>query len=264
MFGKRLKINVDLCEKGYNKSKTHKNIIAFTYAVSSSGLPIYYDVYRGGLVDAKALRRIIDFFIANKIEVKGVILDRGYCTENCLDYLRDNGINYKVILKSNTEAFKNLVIKAGKNIRLNANNLIKGTNLFGIQEKTKLFKNSKYENYVSLYFNVDKLGKDFNKFIKKYNEELNRLLNDIKNDEKEIKVSSEMKKYFSIIENNGKKEIVYNIDELQNKIDSEGFFAVASNIQDSAEETYYIVKSSYFLYNIKAIIETSFVLCYNM
>ena len=239
--------NVDLCEQGHNKSRTHKNIISFSFAVTSFGLPIYYEVYRGGLVDAKALTRIIDFLTQHNIAVKGIILDRGYCTEDCLDYLRYKHINFKVILKSNTEGFKKLVLGVGKDIRLNANNLIKGTNLFGIQQKTKLFKSSKYESYVSLFFNIDKFGRKFNKFIQKYNTEFTRLLNAIKNGEKDIKVSSDMKDFFTIIDNDGKKEIACNVEKLQLEIDQEGFFAVASNIEDSAEETYNIIQSKIYV-----------------
>ena len=44
---------------------------------------------------------------------------------------------------------------------LNVNNLIKGTNVFGIQQKIKLFKNSQYNSYIRLYFNIDKFGRSF-------------------------------------------------------------------------------------------------------
>ena len=50
-----------------------------------------------------------------------------------------------------------------------------------------------------------------------------------------------MKKYFNVEVNNGKQEVVCNIELLQQYIDSEGFFGVASNVEDSAEETYNIV-----------------------
>ena len=238
--------DVDLCEQGYNKSKSNKDIIAFSYAVTSFGLPVYYEVYRGGLVDAKALKRIVDFLTENKITVEGVILDRGYCTETCLNYLRENNINFKVILKSNTEGFKTVVLEAGQSIRLNANHLIKGTNLFGIQTKTKLFKTSSYDSFVSLYFNIDKLGRNFNKFIDKYNNEYDRLLQCIEKGE-DVTVSSDMANYFTIVEENGTKQVYRNLEQLQLAIDKEGFFAVASNVEDSAETTYNIIRSKIYV-----------------
>ena len=237
---------VEICEPGHNKSHSNKNIIAFSYAVTSYGLPLYYEVYRGGLVDAKALKRILDFLAQNDITVQGVILDRGYCTEACLNYFYDNKFTFKVIVKGNLESFKNLVKEVGTTIRLNAENLIKGTNIFGIQKKIKLFKSSEHEVYLSLFFSIDKLGKSFNKFIEKYNNELNRLLAGIKKGDK-VSVSQDMKQYFTVEVNNGKQEVICNIEKLQQYIDSEGFFAVASNVEDSAEETYNIVQSKIYV-----------------
>ena len=56
-----------------------------------------------------------------------------------------------------------------------------------------------------------------------------------------VSVFPDMKKYFNVEVNNGKQEVVCNIELLQQYIDSEGFFGVASNVEDSAEETYNIV-----------------------
>ena len=46
---------VELAEKGHAKSHKNSNIVSFTYAVSDKGLPVTFSVYRGGLVDAKAM-----------------------------------------------------------------------------------------------------------------------------------------------------------------------------------------------------------------
>lgn len=40
---------VDLAEKGHAKSRKNMNIVSFTYAVTTDGRPVTYDVYRGGL-----------------------------------------------------------------------------------------------------------------------------------------------------------------------------------------------------------------------
>ena len=46
---------VELAEKGYAKSHRNSNIVSFSYAVTSSGMPVTFNVYRGGLVDAKGM-----------------------------------------------------------------------------------------------------------------------------------------------------------------------------------------------------------------
>lgn len=82
-------IGVDLAEKGHAKSKKNVGIVSFTYAVTAEGKPITFDIYRGGLVDAKAMKTVIDHLGEFGFRLNGVILDRGYCDVNVLRYLRD-------------------------------------------------------------------------------------------------------------------------------------------------------------------------------
>ena len=85
---------VELAEKGHAKSKRNVEIVSFTYAVTPGGKPVTFDVYRGGLVDAKEMQAIIDFLSECGIAVEGVILDRGYCNAKAIRFLDSKGIAY--------------------------------------------------------------------------------------------------------------------------------------------------------------------------
>ena len=87
---------VEIAEKGHAKSGKNINIVSFTYAITPEGRPVAYDVYRGGLVDAKALQAILDFLKGCGISVAGVILDRGYCNAAAIRYLVEHEISYAI------------------------------------------------------------------------------------------------------------------------------------------------------------------------
>lgn len=90
---------VDLAEKGMAKSHNNSNIVSFTYAVTTDGKPVFYEAYRGSLVDFKAMKSVIDFLSESGFMVKGVILDRGYCNSQVLRYLHDHSLSYIIMVK---------------------------------------------------------------------------------------------------------------------------------------------------------------------
>ena len=96
---------VILAEHGHAKSRKNINIVSFTYAVTTDGKPITFEVYRGGLVDSKAMKTIIDFLNDCGIKLKGVILDRGYCDSKVIKYLRENEIAYLIMIKGTPQGY---------------------------------------------------------------------------------------------------------------------------------------------------------------
>ena len=94
--------------------------MSFTYAVTNEGKPVTYDVYRGGLVDKKAMKTIIDFLDECGISIRGVILDRGYCDANAIRYLNEKKIAYVIMVKGNPEGYGELIQEYGSKIKMNA------------------------------------------------------------------------------------------------------------------------------------------------
>lgn len=143
---------VELAEKGHAKSHKNIDIVSFTYAVAKNGKPVTFDVYRGGLVDKKAMKSIIDFLNECGISVEGVILDRGYCDSDVIKYLTNAGIDYVIMLKGNSEGYEKIVNEHASEIKMNFAYFVPYTHLFGYQESIQVFKNYDHKDYITLFF----------------------------------------------------------------------------------------------------------------
>ena len=167
---------VELAEKGHAKSHKNINIVSFSYAVTTSGLPVTFNVYRGGLVDAKAMKQITDFLQECNIGIRGVILDRGYCNSKAVKFLNENGIPYIVIVKGSPLGAEQIVTEYGEAIKGNASYFIEGTTLFGVQKPYQIFKDYKHLDYLTLFFDCANASDRITTLMKKINREKNRLV----------------------------------------------------------------------------------------
>ena len=244
---------VELGEKGHAKSLRNRNIISFTYAVTEKGRPVTFELYRGGLVDAKAMKRILSFLGEAGIKVKGVILDRGYCDSNTLQYLEGEKIPYIIMVKSNPAGAKSIIEKYGSIIRLNAKYIIPGSCLFGVQDKVQLFDNYVHEDYVTLFYDLKNGSDRILDFLKKMNKESERIEFLLKKGDDAV-IASKFKNVLRISGDNLHVEIV--TDELQKVLDEKGLYAIVSSeeltplevhqlyqARNSSETEYMIIKS---------------------
>jgi len=143
---------VELAEHGHAKSKKNINIVSFSYAVTTDGKPVTFEVYRGGLVDAKAMKAIIEFLKECQIKVKGVILDRGYCDSTAISYLHDKGISYIIMIKGNPSGYADVVLEYGEKIKMNTEFWVEGTCLFAAQKKIKLYDILEWDDHVTIFY----------------------------------------------------------------------------------------------------------------
>ena len=166
---------VVFAEKGHAKSLRNLKIVSFTYAVTETGKPVTFDIYRGGLVDAKAMKRILSFLKEAGITVRGVILDRGYCDSESLKYLESESIPYIIMVKGSPAGYTDLVNAFGNKIKLNAEYLIRGTYLFGVQEKVQLFEKYNHEDFLTLFYDYKNGGERISALLKKLYKEIDRV-----------------------------------------------------------------------------------------
>ena len=166
---------VELAEKGHAKSGKNIDIVSFSYAVTPEGKPVTYEVYRGGLVDAKAMKSILDFLKECGIAVAGVILDRGYCNAAAIRYLVKEKISYVIMVKGSPEGYEKVFQENGQKIKLNTEYLIPRTYLFGCQQKVQLFKSYAHEDYLTLFYDYRNGGDRITTLLKNLYGEMNRL-----------------------------------------------------------------------------------------
>lgn len=89
--------NIEEAEKGYDKSDTKNNIMGLMYAVSADdGLPLCYTWYNG----SKAFMEMIAFLLEFNVQIKGIIIDKGFCYKEDIEAIKKLGYPYVVILKS--------------------------------------------------------------------------------------------------------------------------------------------------------------------
>lgn len=245
---------VDIAEKGHAKSGKNINIVSFTYAVTEEGKPVTYDVYRGGLVDAKAMQKIIDFLSECGIELKGVILDRGYCDASAIKYLVKKEIAYVIMVKGHPEGYEQFVREYGAKIKMNAEYLIPYTYLFGYQEEVQLFKNYAHQDYLTLFFDYRNGSERITTLLKKLYLAMNSAEALTKKGEKPT-IDPSYKDILVVTEEKQNNQTVYHTNihtpGLQEAIDAKGLYSIVTSGPMSPEEVHR-------LYSCRGVSETQY------
>lgn len=266
-----------IAERGHAKSGKDVAIVSYLYAVDSKdGSPITFDVYRGGCVDSKAVIKMIGWLDAYQIKVKGVVVDRGFATQDVLKMLDASSISYVAMLKGDNRAHRWMLAEYGARINRQFEHMLgryygsgQGRALsrvllkndpvmYGISSKNKirLFAAHDYEAYVSLIFDGHNGEERQEAWFKKVSNtaiELQRRLDTGKN---KVQIPTELKNCLEIQEKDGLRSIIINQREVQNSGDHKGFSSLATSeymepakvndiytLRNSVEEDFSIVKT---------------------
>ena len=227
---------VELAEKGHAKSHLNTDIVSFSYAVTEAGLPVTFDIYRGGMVDGKAMQGIINFLTECKIKVKGVTLDRGYCDETCVSFLRNNNIEFEIMLKGNTSGYVNAVEELGEVIKFNTDYLVEDACMFAAQSRFKIFNSSEQQDYITIFYDYVNAAERIADLQKKMFKEKNRLIECIANGEDAPKVAEKYKELLSIEKVGDLSTVVINKEELQKSIQKKGLSGIASSTPETPSQ----------------------------
>lgn len=237
---------VTIAENGPAKSGgTSTPIVSFTYAVTDTGLPVCFDTYHGGLVDCREMQKILDDITHCGITVKGVILDRGYCNSQVLEYLNGREIPYIIMVKGEPQGLMEITQKFGNTIKLNAEYLVPGAYLFGVQGKCQLFQDYKHEDYVTLFYDYANGSDRITALLKNLYRAMDKANADIRKGVRDPQID---KKYESMIEivtktdeSDRRRRVRYaavNASGLQKALDEKGLYSVVSSKQMSAGQVH--------------------------
>lgn len=235
---------VDLAEKGHAKSGKNINIVSFTYAVTPDGKPVTYDMYRGGLVDAKAMRSVLDFLQECGLDVAGVILDRGYCSADAIRYLIKHDIAYVIMVKGSPQGYEQMLAECGQQIKMNSNYLIPHTFLFGCQKQVQLFKSFDHKDYLTLFFDYRNGSDRITALLKKMYLEMERIESALSKGEKAVVDGNSSQLLHISDEGNGHVEI--NTDALQSAIDEKGLYSIVTSNEMTPQQVHelYVSRST--------------------
>lgn len=226
---------VDIAEKGKAKSLRNTDIVSFTYAVTADGLPVTFEVYRGGLVDAKAMKRIIEFLDAYEIRIKGVILDRGYCSADVIQYLKSHNLAYVIMVKSNPDGYIRMVKEYGRSIKLDAKRLVLKTHLFAVQSSIQLFENYKHEDWLTLFYDYRNGTERIESYLEKCYREIERVEEKLAHGQIP-EISAEYSRVIHIVTDGNRNEVTVNRDELQKAFDEKGLYGIVTSEKMTPEE----------------------------
>ncbi len=247
-----------LAVPGHAKTKDSCDIVSYMYAVNGdTGIPLTYDVYYGSVVDKSAFSSLVKPLMDNNIHVKGVILDRGFCTINVINAVKEMGCSYMIMAPDNTNAYIVMMEKYADSLKWNVDYVLNGEGIFGIKDKVRLFSNSKEEGYAYLLFDGCNGTERSLRLISNIFQAHKKAQEEINNGHK-ISYPHGTKKYFieKKDENNKVVAIEFNRKEWQKDLESKGFSTLISSddmtpeeadelydVRDVSEKTYSIIKS---------------------
>lgn len=233
---------VTLKERGHDKSGQNTTIVNMMYAVAPDGTPITYHQYRGSVIDQTAVKYMILYFSHSAVNIKGLCVDRGFCSKKNTDMLRAQGIEFVMMMTSKPEGFANARNKLRDEIKYNVDKWIEGTGLFGDTTCVKMFADDEENSYLHMYYDCERGAGLTTKMLR----EITKVLNDAKRDIAKKKMPSipkELRDYVHLREGRGPRTIVIEKEKLQETIDDEGFYGLATSQEMTAMEAYKIYQA---------------------
>ena len=247
----------DLAEKGKAKSHNNGNIVSYIWAVdAATGLPVTYNVNHGGMVDAKALQKTAAVLKDAGISIKGIILDRGFCTYDVISLLKECKYPYILMMKSDSYGHQQMVLEHAEKIRWNVSNVVADTGIFGFRSTGKLFKAHPDKAQLYLYYDGMNGADRSVTLIKKVLKASEAMRAEIAAGKKPC-VPKGMGAYLEVGKNNKDSyTVVCKEDAWQEAINGKGFYTIASSeeltpsvihalyhLRDASEKQFMVMKT---------------------
>ncbi len=228
-----------LSEQGNAKSHSHSDIVSYMYVVSATdGRPITYYTYEGSKPDQSAFHQIALILSHANIELAGVILDAGFCTDDVIDTLEDCSLEYVIMMHGNHLGHTTTLKKFGEHIKWFPEYLVSDDGVFGTCSKEKLFTTHPRYGYVNVYYDAVRGTRESTELSRKIRIEKRRLETELSLG-KQVSIPPSYEKYLETVpDENGKEEIKYKYEQWKQDTDAKGFFSILSSSDFGAEATY--------------------------
>ena len=245
-------IENELAEPGDAKSHRSGPVMGFIWAVQANGenagLPVSYFLNKGGIIDARAVNQVCEYFKAFNVKVEGAICDRGFCDLESLKLFLNAKLPYVVMLKKNIKGFKNMVNEHGAGIRTYSN--YTKAHMYGVTGETELFKDSGFSSRVALFFDPIKEAFTEIGLMDKIIEAEENIKENIRKGLR-ASVPRGLRKYMHI-EGKGKERVVVIKEELiSGDMKMAGFLGIATFKEMTPEQ-------AIIVYNFRMIVEQAF------
>ena len=225
----------DLAQPGHAKSGSSGNIVSYMYAVTDDGLPLTYIVYNGGKNDSTAFQKLAVVLSDHDIRVKGVIVDRGFCTKAVVERLNQKGYPFVMMLTSNTTAYGEMIRSHAEDIRWKVRYASNKKSLFGISEKRRIFQEYPEEAHITLFYDGLNGAQRAARLIEKVVNERDKLEKAAAR-RKVAAVPESVRKYLGVKKDGAEIRVICHYDQWQADVDSKGFCAMASSMELTSGE----------------------------
>ena len=151
--------NIEFLEYGYSRSDPDFPQVNISLIEDrKSGLPIFYDIYLGGVVDVSTVKNTVEILKSAGIKNITFIMDRGmFSTEN-IEYLLSENIDFIMPATYSLRAVKKIALQARRKIE-RGNNMIHLSGEIIFAEKHKLIiGNSQINTWV--YYDPERDKRD--------------------------------------------------------------------------------------------------------
>lgn len=252
---------IELAEYGHAKKDEGLPQINISLASSlKDNTPLYYDIYPGSIIDNTEFNYSANKLISYGYKDIGFILDRGYFSKANIDYLRDKGFSFILMIKDNSVFLKAFKMGMKDKIRLDYAYFLEAHQVYGVTIKAKIYDKDKKASFIHLYYDEQRASVERANIltnIKKIENELNIRLVSKDTSVKHMSKVDKYKSYFNIryideymISFSLKKKVI------QDLINNCGYFSLVTSEQmtcgealdiyrdrDSVEKLFMILKS---------------------
>jgi len=246
--------NSELSAFGESKSHNSKPIVSYIWAVDASDArPVTWFVNNGSTPDCKAFDEVIKFLGDYGIGVEGVILDRGFASNDVINAITACNLDYVVMLKGKFGGFRAMFEAHANDIHWKVEHAVSDDGVFGLVGHHKLFDKSPEMSCIGLFFSGVSNSCRFVKLIGRVRKVTRELRAQIRanaagrssspNAEADpnagLVIPSDLKNILSFRTENGKiVDVECNNAAWQQAGESGGYFAIATRTDKTAEEIY--------------------------
>ena len=166
--------NIDFLEYGYSRSDPdHPQVNVSIVESSESGIPIFYDIYPGSVVDITTLRNTIDVLRSAGIKDVTLIMDRGMFSSSNIAYLIESGMDFIMPASYTMKEIRRLALSSKKTIEKAGNMISMSGEIMFAVKRTARIGNADVSAWV--YYDPERDSRERTVFYSSLKERMDRL-----------------------------------------------------------------------------------------
>ena len=149
--------DIDLVEFGKPKDDKGKPIFNVSVVFDKTHqVPLLYEEYPGSINDVSQFSYMVDKVNEYGYKNIGFILDRGYFSEDNIQYMEDNGHAFIIMVKGHKKLVSSLVEENRNTFETARSCAIRSYRVYGKTVQAKLFDHDKKDRFIHIFFNPSK------------------------------------------------------------------------------------------------------------